>query len=493
MRKHSWRIVGVLLVWTLLVGVGHGDAYVTVLHYNDSHGHLQPDRDDKGGIARMATAANEVRSWNDEHGNTTLFLNAGDILQGTPLSTVYQGEPDVKCMNVMGIDAMCIGNHEFDFGQKNFSKLEALAEFPILSCNIYVEATGKRFAKPYVLFELADGTKTAAFGLITPETAVETLSKNVRGLKFTDPIAEAKAVVAELLQEAKFIIAVTHLGYEADLALAKVVPELDMIIGGHSHTLVQPPTKVGKTLVCQAKSNGLYLGQVDMLVSGGDIVKYRGFLRAIDNTIAADPEAEAIVAKYAGELQERLKEVIAQTTVALDGEREQIRAQETNLGNLVCDLIREYAKADVCLWNGGGIRASIDKGAITVGDIMTVLPFGSIVATKQVTGAELRKVLEFNAAQPRPFGGFIQVSGMTMEINGNKLGKVTVAGAPLDPKKTYILAASEFMLGGGDGYAMLKEGTEPVYLGYSDSAIVTEKLREMGTVSPTAEGRIVIK
>ena len=493
MRKHSWRIVGVLLVWALLVGAGYGDSYVTVLHYNDSHGHLQPDRDDKGGIARMATAADEVRTWNDEHGNTTLFLNAGDILQGTPLSTVYQGEPDVKCMNVMGIDAMCIGNHEFDFGQKNFSKLEALAEFPILSCNIYVEATGKRFAKPYVLFELADGTKAAAFGLTSADTAVQTLPKNVVGLRFTDPIAEAKVVLAELLQQAPFIIAVTHLGYEADLALAKAVPELDMIIGGHSHTLVQPPTKVGKTLVCQAKSNGLYLGQVDMLVSGGDIVKYRGFLRAIDNTIAADPQAEAIVAKYAGELQERLKEVIAQTTVALDGEREQIRARETNLGNLICDLIREYAKADVCLWNGGGIRASIGKGDITVADILTVLPFGNIVATKAVTGAELRKVLEFNAAQPRPFGGFLQVAGMTMEINGSKLGKVTVGGAPLDPNKTYILAASEFMLGGGDGYAMLKEGTEPVYLGYSESAIVTEKLREMGTVSPSVEGRIIIK
>jgi 5'-nucleotidase / UDP-sugar diphosphatase len=286
---------------------------------------------------------------------------------------------------------------------------------------------------------------------------------------------------------------VTHLGYEADLELAKAVPELDMIIGGHSHTQVQPPTKVGKTLVCQAKSEGLYLGQVDMFVSGGDIVKCRGFLRTIDNTIAADVEVEAIVAKYAGELENRLNEVIAQTTVALDGEREHIRAQETNLGNLVCDLIQEYAKADVCLWNGGGIRASIGKGDITVGDILTVLPFGNIVATKAVTGAELQKVLEFNAAQPRPFGGFLQVSGMTMEINGSKLGKVTVGGAPLDPKKTYILAASEFMLAGGDGYAMLKAGIEPVYLGYSESAIVTEKLREMGTVSPSVEGRIVIK
>ncbi len=493
MGKVGLRVTVLLVVAAISLSVALGDCYVTVLHFNDSHGHLQANRDDEGGMARIATLADEVREWNDAHGNTTLLLSAGDILQGTPLSTVYMGEPDVKCLNLMDLDAMCIGNHEFDFGQDNYRKLVALAEFPILSANIYVEASNERFAEPWVFFELADGTKAAAFGLTTPETAVQTSPKNVVGLKFTDPVAEAKQLVAQLLKQAGFIIAVTHLGYEADLELAKAVPDIDLIIGGHTHTTVEPPTAVGKTLVCQAQSYGLHLGQVDMLIAGGDIVKYRGFLRPINEKIAPDPEVQGVVDKYAGELEERLSEVVATATVPLDGEREHIRAQETNLGNLVCDIIREYAKADVCVWNGGGIRASIAAGPITVGDILTVLPFGNIVANKQVTGAELRKVLEFNAAQPRPFGGFLQVSGLTMEINGSSLGKVTVAGRPLDPAKTYTLAASEFMLAGGDGYAMLTSGAEPTYLGYSESAVVLEALHAMGTVSPAVEGRIVIR
>ncbi len=393
----------------------------------------------------------------------------------------------------MNLDAMCIGNHEFDFGQENFSKLEALAKFPILSANIYVEATGKRFADPCVFFTLADGTKAAAFGLTTPETAVQTSPKNVVGLNFTDPAAEANKLLAGLLKQTGLIIAVTHLGYEADLELAKAVPDIDLIVGGHTHTTVEPPTEVGKTLVCQANSYGLYLGQVDMFISGGDIARYRGFLRPINESIAPDPEVQAVVDECADELEERLSEVVATTTVLLDGEREQIRTQETNLGNLICDIIRDYAKADVCVWNGGGIRASIAAGPITVGDILTVLPFGNIVANKEVSGEELRKVLEFNASLQRPSGGFLQVSGLTMEINGNTLGKVTVAGQPLDPNKTYTLAASEFMLAGGDGYSMLATGAEPTYLGYSESAVVLEALREMGTVSPAVEGRIVIR
>ena len=353
--------------------------------------------------------------------------------------------------------------------------------------------TFERTITPPDYREVWNLSKGAAFGLTTPDTAVQTSPKNVIGLRFADPIEEARKIIGELRGKADFIVAITHLGYEDDLKLGEAVDGLDLIIGGHSHTEVQPPTEAGDTLVCQAQSYGLFLGQVDMLVSKGDIVKYRGFLRPVDERSRPKPEVQAIVDKYAGELEERLAEVVATTTVDLDGIREHIRASETNLGNLVCDLIREYAQADVCLWNGGGIRASIDAGPITVGDILTVLPFGNIVANKQVTGAELRKVLEFNAAQPRPFGGFTQVSGMTMEIIGDKLGKVTVGGQPLDDTKTYTLAASEFMLAGGDGYSMLTEGSEPVYLGYSESAIVLEALRELGTVSPAVEGRILIK
>jgi len=487
-------------LWTaailLTLSLASADSYVSILHFNDLHGYLHPvDEADSsvGGLARIATIADEVRTWNSTHGNDTLLIEAGDILQGTPLSIIYQGEPDVLCLNLMDLDIMCVGNHEFDFGLDNYLCLSALAQFPILSANIYVQETGERFAQPYLRFSLADGTQAAALGLTTQETAVATLPQNVAGLEFTDPIAECRSLLAELLPEADFIIAVTHLGYEQDLRLAQAAPDLDVIIGGHSHTLVEPPTRVGKTLVCQAGSYGRYVGQLDMLVRAGDVVKHRGFLRPVDEQIPAHPGVQAIIDTYRGRVEQRLQEVVAYSSVDLEGGREAVRSRETNLGNLICDLFRAYTRADVCVVNGGGIRASIPAGPITVGALLKTLPFSNLVATKKIDGEQLWETLEFAASLRRPAGGFLQVSGLAVVIEDATLKAVTVGGEPLRRDRTYTLATSEFLLSGGDGYSVLTEGAEPVYLGYTDNAIVTHMLREQGTVSPKVEGRITIK
>lgn len=472
------------------------DSYVTILHFNDFHGYLEPvevEGRSVGGLARLATAAAEVREWNLRHSNLTLLLEAGDILQGTPLSMTYRGEPDVLCLNRMAVDAMCVGNHEFDFGQDNLKRLMALAQFPILSANIYVEATGERLTEAIYHFSLPDGTSGAAFGLTTASVAVETLPANFAGLRMTDPTEECRSVLAELRGQADFLVALTHLGHDEDLDLARACPELDVIIGGHSHTRVEPPARVGKTIVCQAESYGKYLGQLDMFVSGGDVVRYRGFLRPIDEALRGDPEIAAIVAGYANQLEGRLQEVIAQAAVPLNAERDEVRSGETNLGNLVTDLYREYTRADVCLVNGGGIRASIGQGPITVGDVLRVAPFSNLVAIKQVTGTQLRAALEFSAGLERPHGGFLQVSGLEMAIENGRLAEARVGGEPLQDDRRYTLAATEFMLAGGDGYEMLVAGAEPEYLGFADNAILIEMLRAKGTVSPRVEGRIVFR
>ncbi len=490
------RLSLVLLLPCLAVCLASADCYVTLLHFNDLHGYLQPvgkPEASVGGLARIATLVREVRGWNDAHGNDTLFFEAGDILQGTPLSMVFQGEPEVRCLNLMGLQAMCIGNHEFDFGQDNFHRLVALAKFPILSANIYVKDTGRRLAPPYILFTLRDGTRAAAFGLTSRDTAVETLPKNVVGLEFTDPVTEAQALLAELTPQAKFLIAISHIGYENDLLLAKANPELDVIVGAHSHTRLDAPTRVGKTLIVQAESYGKYLGQLDMFVSGGEVLRYRGFLRPIDQRISAAPDVERLVEEYASQLAVRLREPVGFATVDLDGERDHVRSAETNLGNLICDMFREYARAEICLLNAGGIRASLPTGPITVGDILKVMPFSNFLATKQVTGEQLWRTLERAAQVERPSGAFLQVSGLSLVIEGNTLREVKVGDQPLDRDRTYLLLSSEFLLAGGDGYAMLKEGAPPVSLGYADNAVVTQMWRERGTVSPKVEGRILIK
>jgi len=493
---HLRRFSVLLLATGLAACLASADCYVTLLHFNDLHGYLQPvgkPEASVGGLARIATLVREVRAWNDAHGNDTLFFEAGDILQGTPLSMVFQGEPDVHCLNLMGLQAMCPGNHEFDFGQDNLRRLVALAKFPILSANIYVKDTGMRFAPPYILFALRDGTRAAAFGLTSRDTAVETLPKNVVGLEFTNPVAEAQALLGELAPKADFLIAVSHIGYENDLALARACPELDVIVGAHSHTRLDTPTRVGKTLIVQAESYGKYLGQLDMFVSGGDVLRYRGFLRPIDQRIPSAPDVERLIAQYASQLEVRLREPVGFAAVDLDGERDRVRSAETNLGNLICDMFREYARAEICLLNAGGIRASLPAGPITVGDILKVVPFGNLLATKQVTGEQLWRTLERAAQVERPSGAFLQVSGLSMVIEGNALREVRIGEQPLDRNRTYLLVSSEFLLAGGDGYAMLKEGAPSVSLGYTDNAVVTEQWRERGTVSPQVEGRIVIK
>lgn len=472
------------------------DSYVTILHFNDYHGYLMPvevDGKSVGGLARLATAVREVRAWNDPRGNTTLLLVAGDILQGTPFSMAYKGEPDVLGLNLMGVDAMAVGNHEFDFGQDNLHKLMELARFPIISANIYVRETSERLADAFVRFTLPDGTPGAIFGLTSEDTPVETMPVNVVGLEFTSPYEEARKVLDEIGDTAQLLIAVTHIGHEEDLELARMFPQLDVIIGAHTHTVVETPVRVGKTLVCQAGSYGRYLGQLDMLVRDGDVAKHRGFLRRMDARVALDPAVQAVADEYASRLEEQLREVVAHAEAHLDGERDDVRSRETNLGNLVTDLYREYTRADVALVNSGGIRSSIAAGPITVGDVLQVAPFSNLIAVKEVTGAQLRRALEFAARIERPHGGFPQVSGMSIVIEGDRLVEVTVGGEPLDDEKTYTLAAPEFLLAGGDGYHMLTEGAPPVYLGFTDNTILMQMLRLKRTVNPQVEGRIVIR
>ena len=495
-RTSALRLTLALALFITALPATLADSYVTILHFNDYHGYLQPvevEGKSVGGLARLATAVREVRAWNDPRGNLTLLLVAGDILQGTPFSMAYKGEPDVLGLNLMGVDAMALGNHEFDFGQNNLHRLMELAQFPILSANIYVRETGERLADAFVRFTLPDGTPGAIFALTSDETPVETMPVNVEGLQFTSPYEEARKVLDEIGDTAQFLIAVTHIGHAEDLELARMFPQLDVIIGAHSHTVVEPPVRVGKTLVCQAGSYGRYLGQLDMLVRDGDVAKHRGFLRRMDGRVAPAPDVQAIVDEYASKLEEQLREVVAHAEVLLDGERDEIRSRETNLGNLVTDLYREYTRADVALVNSGGIRSSIAAGPITVGDVLQVAPFSNLIAIKQVTGAQLRRALEFAAGLERPHGGFPQVSGMALVIDGDRLAGVTVGGEPLDDEKTYTLAAPEFLLAGGDGYHMLAEGAPPVYLGFTDNTILIQMLRLKRNVSPQVEGRIVIR
>ena len=487
--------VTIALLGLMLAGAAQPQ-YVTIMHFNDLHGQLLPfesgDRGEVGGIARLATLVEETRAWNAPHHVFTLLLEAGDILQGTPLSTVFQGEPDFTCLNMMGVDVMTIGNHEFDFGQDNLNARVRQAHFPIISANVRRAQDGKPLAPPSVTLDV-DGVKALVFGLTSKDTPIESAAKNVAGLEFLDPIEVARQIVEANRTECPIIMALTHIGLNEDIALAKAVPGIDIIVGAHSHDALPQPMRVGDTLICQAGSKGAYLGQLDAFFANGDVAKYRGFLRPTDAAVTPDPAVAKVAQTYADRLGTKIKRVLATSKVPLNGDRDTLRSRETNLGDLLCNLCRSYAQADVALLNGGGIRASIDAGPITVEEVMLVLPFGNQVATVEVTGEVLLEALQHNASLPRPDGGFLQVSGLSMTIHGNDVRDVKVGGQPLDPAKTYKVVLPDFLLTGGNGFTMFAKGTDPRFLGTTIDAIVVEGLETMQTVDQETDGRIVVE
>ncbi len=237
-------------------------------------------------------------------------------------------------------------------------------------------------------------------------------------------------------------------------------------------------------------ANGRHLGQLDAYIEAGDVAKHCGFLRTINNEISPDPEIATLVTRYAQKVEAQLGEVIATAPVHLAGEQEAVRSRETNLGSLLCDIVREYTHTDIVVLNGGGIRAPIAKGPITTEDVLTVLPFGNDIVKLTLTGTQVREMLESSASRAPGDGGFLQVSGVRFRIKSGKAVDIEVAGKPLDPTAEYTIATTDFLYTGGDGYTMFEQGKDPYPYGVRLSAVVIEAFREMGTVQADVDGRI---
>ncbi len=468
---------------------------LTILHFNDTHGNvLVPEEEGElGGVARMATAIGQIRAENRAKGIDTLVFSAGDVLQGTPLSTVFRGEVDFVALNAIGIDAVCVGNHEFDFGMPNLHRLIDLAEFPVVSANVRRKADGTQVFPGTLRFMVGD-EMVVVMGLTTPETRITTKPSNVANLTFEDPVEVATTLVRRITHTRdRLVVALTHLGFEEDLKLGEAVPGLDLIIGGHSHTRVEEAARAGDSIVVQAGSYGQYLGRMDLNVEDGRVRACDYRLIPMDASWEEEPEVAAIVAEYEEELGAAIVEVVGHAEVALDGEREHVRSGETNLGNAITDAMRLVSGAAIALQNGGGIRASIDAGPITLGEILQVLPFGNEVATVELTGQQIRAILQRSISQPRPFGGFLHVSGARVIAEGDQVVDITVGGEPLQDGETYLVATNAFLLEGGDGYTTFTEGRNPYYVGTKLDTAFVQYLSERDTVSPEVEGRIVLR
>lgn len=474
---------------------------ITILHLNDMHGHLLPFTDksvsegtEVGGAAYLAEMIRQERAENPEG---TLLLSAGDMFQGTPLSNVFNGQPVIEVMNYLKFDGMALGNHEFDWGRTVLSSLMASAAFPFLSSNI-VDKDGKCLAgvKPYVILE-RKGVKVAVIGVTTPDTVYSTKPGNVSDLLFLDP-AEAVAKEIEEVRRhgADFVVVLSHLGLDADRRLANTVPGIHVIVGGHSHTVITEPVWEGETLIVQAGYYGLYLGvlEIEVDTSTGKISRSRagGTLRNVVAGPGAPKDEYVIemVEKYSSRLKGEFDKVVGETAVDLLRDP----SGESNIGNLLTDAMREASGSQIAFQNGGGIRADIPKGPISLEEIYTLLPFDNVLVTMNLTGAQLMQILERNALLDVRV---LQVSGMEIGYDltrppGSRVVRASVGKEPLELQQVYTVSTNDFLAAGGDRFVTFREGTN-FKMGEDLRNIVISYLQRHSPVNPSIENRMVFR
>lgn len=509
------------------------------MHSNDTHANL-------ANIARKVTAVKEIRAKKPN----ALLLDAGDVFSGTLYFNEFKGQADLAFMNLMKYDVMTFGNHEFDLGatpEGHQALVDFIkgSQFPFVSSNVDFSKDTKftglftdlissepQNGKIYNgIIKEVNGEKVGIFGLTTAET------KDISSpgsIAFEDYITEAKKAVKAFEDKGvNKIIALTHIGfddnpaYDNDQILAKSVEGIDVIVGGHSHTQLDKPVVVDKNIAGQAKAATLivqayqyndYLGTLDVTFNNkGVVVAHNGALLKVAD-YAEDAQALATLKPFKDKVEELSNtETGASASIALDNPRTggdntkpSVRKNETPLGNLITDGMLKKAKQynnDVimALQNGGGIRAGINQGPITVGEVITVLPFGNTLATMSLTGKELKEALEVSVGQyPAENGGFLHVSGAKVEFDstkakGQRIVKVSYMDGQgkyveIQDNVTYTIATNAFTAKGGDGYDVFKKAYEEgrvTDLGLSDWENLAEHITSLGTVNPKVEGRVV--
>jgi len=489
-----------LLCLTLLAALAVGPVCsdealpVTILHFNDLHGQLDPVSDREtgrqlGGIARLAGLVGAIRAEDPER--PVLLLFAGDLLQGTVTSTVFLGLPDIGFLSAMGVDAAVMGNHELDYGQPVFRQLVEAARFPMLGANVDAEPTPFPVL-PATVLTPPGGPRVGVLGLVTDELTTTTHPRNTDGIRVEPPAHTAAGWLPWLRSRSDLVVVLSHLGLAADHRLAREVDGIDLIIGGHNHRLLaEPETERGVPIV-QAGERGKYLGRLDLLVDDGTVQIQDYRMLPVDDGVPEDAGIAAEVAALDARLANEIEEVVGHCATKLNADRAVIRRIESNFGDWVGDLARALTGADVALFNGGGFRASIAAGEVRIRDVHEAFPFGNELVTADVSGTVLQQALDRSASldpDDDP-GGFLQISGLSLVIADGKAESVRVAGKPLDPSASYRLVIPDFLAAGGDGYGMLKDLPEANTTGLLILDMVLDAFRAWDSVAVTTDGRI---
>ncbi|MEO0773527.1 MAG: bifunctional metallophosphatase/5'-nucleotidase [Pseudomonadota bacterium] len=492
---------------------------LTILHTNDFHARFEPisrfdstcaaeDNDAGecfGGSARLATAIEAERA----RAENPVLLDAGDQFQGTIFYTYYKGQLAAEMMNRMRYDAMTVGNHEFDDGPEVLAGFIDTVTFPVLMSNAHVDADphlAGKIQKSTVIER--SGEKIGIIG-ITPEDTHQSSSPGDH-VHFHEAIPAVQTEVDRLTADGiTKIILLSHTGYLKDLEIARAVTGVDVIVGGHTNTYlanddasaVGPyPTMVGDVAVVQAYAFGKFLGRLEVVFDDtGKLLSATGDPHLMDAAIVEEPGVKARIEEAAIPLDALRRRVVAEATTAINAGTVDCRTSECQMGTLVADaMLARVANqgVQVAIMNGGGIRAGIDEGEVTMGEVLTVLPFQNTLSTFRVSGQTLLDALEHGVSGiTNGDGKFPQVAGITFSIAltapaGERIRDLTVAGQPIDLAADYLVASNDFLRNGGDGYTMFKTARDAYDFGPNLAELVSEYLMQNNPYTPYTDGRI---
>lgn len=517
---------------------------ITILHTNDHHGHFWQSDIGEYGLAAQKTVIDKIRQEVEKSDGSLLLLSGGDINTGVPESDLLDAEPDFKGMSLIGYDAMAVGNHEFDNPLETIRKQEEWSSFPLLSANIYEKGSNKRLFKPYKLFD-KQGVKIAVIGLTTNDTPKISMPANVENVEFRLPVNEAKQVVEKLKQNEKpdIIIAATHMGHyddgksgsdaPGDVEMARALPAgyLDLIVGGHSQDPVcmvsenvkqtdylpgSPctPDRQNGTWIVQAHEWGKYVGRADFTFRNGEfkLVNYQlipinlmqevpqadgtSKLAYYTDKIEADPAMLALLTPYQEQGQQKLQMKIGSINGKLEGRRDVIRAEQTNMSRFILAAFMERTKADFGVISGGNVRDSMLPGNLTYKDVLKVLPFANGVAYADMKGSEVLEYLAVVANKTSGSGAYAQLANVSLVADGKGVSAVKIKDQPIDPYKTYRVTMLNFLGSGGDGYPKLDNKPGYVDTGFIDAEVLKDYIEKHSPIDVAQfapKGEIIYK
>lgn len=485
----------------------------TILYTNDLHSYLEPhivpwvDKTRKvGGFANIATLVKREKAANPN----TLYFDAGDFFAGPYVSSLTKGEAVIDAMNDLGLDAVCVGNHEFDYGWENALQQFPKAKFSLLNGNIFLKGTNKlHWNNPYIIKNV-NGIRLGIIGMHGKFAFYDTTSAEmIKGVEVRDEEVYLKKYIKELKNKTDLIVLIIHQGipgtqsstgakdvprnHDRDIELAKRVPGIDIMVTGHPHSGLSEPLVSDGTIIVSTDAYTIELGKIELTYDKkrDKIISYKNHLNYLyDDEVEDDPEMLKVISKWKDKLKTITEEQVTTTT----GPFTRAYGEESVMGNMVADsVLNAHPDYDFAVTNSGGLRQDIDAGAVTVGELISAFPFPNTIVKLEMKGSDMRAIFEHGAGLTN---GILQVSkGVEVVYDeskpiGKRIVECNIRGVPLDDNKTYKVLTSNFLADGGDGFLTFKKTLTYKNTGIEMLQAMIKYLKKFETFTPKIEGRV---